>query len=178
MKTKLIIGLGNPTKKYKNTRHNIGFIFIDMLSEKYNIKFKRKFDSLIGELIINNTRILLIKPQTFMNTSGIAVKQVVEAYNVDTNDILLIFDDLDLPFGKIKFKLNSSAGGHNGVKDIIDNLHTQNIQRIKYGILNQNKKEIYSVTEFVLSKFSKEEINKIHKDFNLIEEEINKFLKI
>ncbi len=178
MKTKLIIGLGNPTKKYKNTRHNIGFIFIDMLSEKYNIKFKRKFDSLIGELIINNTRILLIKPQTFMNTSGIAVKQVVEAYNVDTNDILLIFDDLDLPFGKIKFKLNSSAGGHNGVKDIIDNLHTQNIQRIKYGILNQNKKEIYSVTEFVLSKFSKEELNKIYKDFNLIEKEISKFLKI
>ncbi len=178
MKTKLIIGLGNPTKKYKNTRHNIGFIFIDMLSEKYNIKFKRKFDSLIGELIINNTRILLIKPQTFMNTSGIAVKQVVEAYNVDTNDILLIFDDLDLPFGKIKFKLNSSAGGHNGVKDIIEKLHTQNIQRIKYGILNQNKKDIYNITDFVLSKFSREEINKIHEDFNLIEEEINKFLKI
>ncbi len=178
MKTKLIIGLGNPTKKYKNTRHNIGFIFIDMLSEKYNIKFKRKFDSLIGELIINNTRILLIKPQTFMNTSGIAVKQVVEAYNVDTNDILLIFDDLDLPFGKIKFKLNSSAGGHNGVKDIIEKLHTQNIQRIKYGILNQNKKDIYNITDFVLSKFSREEINKIHEDFNLIEKEVNRFLNI
>ncbi len=178
MKTKLIIGLGNPTKKYENTRHNIGFMFIDMLSEKYDIRFKEKFDSLIGELIINDTRILLIKPQTFMNTSGIAVKQVVEAYNVDTNDILLIFDDLDLPFGKIKFKLNSSAGGHNGVKDIIEKLHTQNIQRIKYGILNQNKKDIYNITDFVLSKFSREEINKIHEDFNLIEEEINKFLKI
>ncbi len=174
METKLIVGLGNPSKKYEDTRHNIGFMFIDMLSEKYDIKFKEKFDGLIGEANIGGFKVLLLKPQTFMNLSGTSVKKVVDFYKIDIENILLIFDDLDLPFSKIKLKISSSAGGHNGVKDIINKLHTKDILRIKYGILNEYKKD---TKDFVLSKFSKEELKYIKSDFSTIDSIFNDFIR-
>ncbi len=174
METKLIVGLGNPGKKYENTRHNIGFIYIDMLSKKYNIKFSKKFDGLVGETNVNGVKVFLLKPQTFMNLSGTSVKKLIDFYKINPENIMLIFDDLDMEFSKIKLKLSSSAGGHNGVKDIINKLHTKDILRIKYGILNDYKKD---TKDFVLSKFSKDELSKIENDFLIIDKIFCDFLK-
>lgn len=171
---KLIIGLGNPGKKYENTRHNIGFMFIDMFCKDNGIRFKEKFEALIGETNLHGEKVLLLKPQTFMNLSGKSVRKVIDFYKISVDDIFLIYDDLDLPFSKIKLKINSSAGGHNGVKDIINQLNTKNIFRLKYGILNDKKKD---VKDFVLSPFSKEELKKINEDYYIIRDVIEEFIK-
>lgn len=172
---KVVIGLGNPGKKYENTRHNVGFIYLDKLAQKYQIDFKEKFNALIGETIIADEKVIFVKPQTFMNLSGTAVKKVLDFYKLLPNDILLIYDDLAMDFGKIKLKINSSAGGHNGVKDIINQLHTQKLLRIKFGILNENKKD---TKDFVLAKFSKVELVIINEKYSVIEDIINDFITL
>lgn len=163
---KLIVGLGNPGKKYELTRHNIGFIYLDKFSQKFNISYKEKFEGLIGETNINGEKVLIVKPQTFMNLSGTTVFKIINFYNLDLEDMLIIYDDLDLNFGTIKLKINSSAGGHNGMKDIINKLKTQELLRIKFGILNEFKKD---TKDFVLSNFSKNEQKEIDLKYQIIE---------
>lgn len=156
---KLIVGLGNPGKKYENTRHNIGFILVDQYLG--NIKFSDKFNSLYYKTVINNVDVIFIKPQTFMNLSGDSVIKFVNYFNIKLCDILIIHDDLDMMCGTFKLKSNSSSGGHNGIKSIQSSLNTIDVPRLKVGILNEYKKD---TNDFVLGNFSKVEINKILKN--------------
>ena len=119
----LIIGLGNPGKKYNNTRHNIGFETIDLISRKYNIDINReKFRGVYGEGIVDSEKIILFKPSTYMNLSGEAIKSIMDFYKIEAKDILVIYDDISLDVGKIRIREKGSAGGHNGIKNIIANI--------------------------------------------------------
>lgn len=147
---KLIFGLGNPGAEYANTRHNIGFIMLDdYIGEN---KWSKKFNGLYIEKNINGEKYIFVKPLSYMNLSGGVVSSFVKYYKVTNKDIIVIHDDLDLPVGKIRIKVNSSAGGHNGIKDIIKSLNTQEFCRIKVGI--SNNKDI-DTKDYVLGKFSK-----------------------
>ena len=136
MKEIYLIGLGNPGKKYFNSRHNIGFILLEKLSKKYNSNFllKDKLKSTFSEFQINNSTFRLFLPNTFMNNSGDAVRAIVDWYKVNLDQIFIIVDDKDLPLGKIRFRRKGSSGGHNGLKSIIEKLQTQNFNRIRIGI--------------------------------------------
>lgn len=155
---KLIVGLGNPGKEYDNTRHNVGFMLID----KYlgDVKYKDKFNGLFYEMN-GKEKVIFVKPQTYMNNSGECVSKFVKYYDVKMEDILVIQDDLDIDIGKYKFKINSSSGGHNGIKSIISHLGNNGFFRLKIGISNFRKND---VIDFVLGKFSKEEIKNINFD--------------
>ena len=135
-KEKFIIGLGNPGKTYINSRHNIGFLFLENFSEKYDSEFalKSKLKSLYSEFKINNFNYRLFKPNTFMNNSGDAVKAILDWYKIDIDQIFIVVDDIDLPIGKIRFRKKGSSGGHNGLKNIIKKLQTENFNRIRIGI--------------------------------------------
>ena len=131
-----LIGLGNPGKKYSNNRHNIGFLVLEKLSKKYNSNFllKEKLKSYCSEFKINNSTYRLFLPNTFMNNSGDAVRAIVDWYKINLDQIFIIVDDKDLPLGKIRFRKKGSSGGHNGLKSIIEKLHTNNFNRIRIGI--------------------------------------------
>ncbi len=162
---KLIVGLGNPGSKYDNTRHNVGFMFVDYMATAYNTKFNTKNNYQVAEINISGEKVLLVKPTTFMNLSGEAVGALAKFYKIDVSDILVIYDDLDMMFGKLRIKDNSSSGGHNGIKSIISHLHTQNFMRIKVGINNEYKRDVKT---FVLSKFSKTEISELNSLFDKV----------
>ena len=131
-----IIGLGNPGKKYANSRHNIGFLLLENLSKKYNSNFllKNKLKSYCSEFKTNNSTYRLFLPNTFMNNSGEAVLAIVDWYKINSDQIFVIVDDKDLPLGKIRFRKKGSSGGHNGLKSIIEKLQTHNFNRIRIGI--------------------------------------------
>lgn len=159
----LVVGLGNPGKQYETTRHNAGFICLDMLAEKYNVKVNRlKFKSLMGEVRIGGARCLLLKPQTFMNLSGEAVRDAVEFYKIPPERIIVIFDDISLPPGKLRIRRKGSAGTHNGMKNIIYHLKTDMIPRIKIGVGERPDPE-YDLADWVLSRFTKKEAEEIKK---------------
>ena len=169
---KLIVGLGNPGKEYENTRHNIGFMILDnYLNDE---KWKEKMNGYYVEKIINNEKVIFLKPQTFMNNSGISVSQFVNFYKMDINDILVIQDDLDIKIGQFKIKSSSSSGGHNGIKSIINYLNTNEFTRLKIGIKNNSQK---NVIDFVLGKFSKDEFMLIKNNFSIYNKIINSFIK-
>lgn len=150
----LIVGLGNPGKEYNNTRHNIGFEVIDYLSNKYNIEINRKkFKGVCGEGFIANEKVILLKPETYMNLSGESVREVINFYKISTEEIIIIYDDISLEVGKLRIREKGSAGGHNGIKSIIANLSSQVFPRIKVGV-GQPKDNLIS---HVLGRFSKEE---------------------
>lgn len=149
---KMIVGLGNPGCDYNKTRHNIGFMIID--SYLKNADWKEKFMGLYCEKIIQGEKIIFLKPQTYMNLSGNSVSKFVNFFKINSNDILVIHDDLDLPFGKIRLKKSASSGGHNGIKSIIDSLGTDNFNRFKFGISSVEKNQ---TKDYVLGNFSKEE---------------------
>lgn len=153
---KLIVGLGNPGKEYEKTRHNIGFDIVDKLADELSFPlFKEKFKGLISEKTIDGEKVILLKPQTYMNLSGDSVVQVANFYKIDIKkDLVVIFDDMDLPLGKLRIKINGSSGGHNGIKSIISNLGSD-FYRIKFGI--GRAKEKNENINFVLGKFSKED---------------------
>ncbi len=136
MKEIFLIGLGNPGKKYSNSRHNIGFLLLESFSKKYNSNFvsKDKLKSSFSEFQINNSSFKLFLPNTFMNNSGDAVRAIVDWYKINLDQIFIIVDDKDLPLGKIRFRRKGSSGGHNGLKSIIEQLQTQNFKRIRIGI--------------------------------------------
>ena len=152
---KLIVGLGNPGKEYENTRHNIGFIFIDYFAEKNKITIdKEKFNGLYAQANINEEKVILLKPLSYMNLSGEVVRRFVDYFKIDINNILIISDDLDINFGKLRLRPDGSSGGHNGLKNIALNLNTEGFKRLKVGI--SNNKDI-DTKDYVLGKFNKEE---------------------
>jgi PTH1 family peptidyl-tRNA hydrolase len=163
---KLIVGLGNPGREYENTRHNVGFIVVD--GYLGNVDWHSKFKGLYHEDKIGNEKVIFLKPQTFMNLSGDSVVEFANFYKLDPADIFVIHDDMDIEFGSYKLKINSSDGGHNGIKSIINRLGSNGFARLKVGI-SHNK--LFSTKDYVLGKFSKEEkdvLNNNQSDFNKI----------
>ena len=153
----IIAGLGNPTLQYEGTRHNVGFDVIDTLADKYNISVDaRKSRAFIGKGMIEGQKVILVKPQTYMNLSGESIRGLVDYYKIDVeHELLVIYDDISLDVGQLRILKKGSAGGHNGIKNIIANLGTQNFPRIKVGVGEKPKK--YDLADYVLSHFSKAE---------------------
>ncbi|MBO5179653.1 MAG: aminoacyl-tRNA hydrolase [Clostridia bacterium] len=171
---KIIVGLGNPGKEYEKTRHNIGFMVVDKLAEIMDINInKNKFNGLVGEGMHNGEKILIIKPQTFMNLSGNCVQEAASFYKVNSEDILVIYDDIDIEFGKIRIRPNGSPGTHNGMRNITERLQTQNFPRIRVGAGRpKGEQQLY---EFVLSEFNKDEMKIMQ---NSIENSANAVIEI
>ena len=153
----IIIGLGNPTKEYEGTRHNVGFDVIDAIADKYNIAVtEREKRAFCGKGIIEGQKVLLVKPQTYMNLSGESVRGLVDYYKVDMEtELLVIFDDVSLDVGQLRIRKKGSAGGHNGIKSIIQHLGSNVFQRIKVGVGEKPKE--YQLADYVLGHFSKNE---------------------
>nr|WP_300711536.1 aminoacyl-tRNA hydrolase [uncultured Brachyspira sp.] len=154
--TKLIVGLGNPGEEYKNHRHNVGFILIDKIAENFNISFdNNKKKSLYSRAKDKNIEYILLKPQTFMNLSGESVIYISKFFNIKPEDIIVIYDDMDIPFGTFKIKKGGSSGGHNGIKSLISHLKSDDFTRIRVGIGRPPSGK--KVNDYVLSSFSKKE---------------------
>jgi PTH1 family peptidyl-tRNA hydrolase len=163
---KIVVGLGNPGKEYDKTKHNVGWLFLDYLSNIYNFKIeKSSLDSKICETKIGDEKVIFVKPQTYMNLSGNAVQKIKSWYKVDNSDILIVFDDIDIPFGETRFKINGSGGTHNGMKNIVQILNTKDIARIKIGI-GGLKNEKQDLADFVLERFSNSQLNDLELIFN------------
>ncbi len=174
----LIIGLGNPEKKYEKTRHNIGFEIVETLAEKWQMNWKenRRFQGLIAEGTgLNRQKIYLLKPLTYMNRSGQSVRAVTDWYKLQLSDVLVIYDDMDLPIGKMRMRLSGSAGGHNGMKSIISHLGGQTFPRLRIGIGKSNQTD--NTVSHVLGRFSPEERTIINKTFPLVVDAIEMSLK-
>lgn len=174
---KLIVGLGNPGKEYDNTRHNIGFMVVDSYTKAkfLSVDWKKKFNGLYFETMNNGEKTIFLKPQSYMNLSGGVVRQFVNYFNIDINDILVISDDLDLLTGNFKLKDKGSCGGHNGLRDIEKNLGTSEYKRLKVGI---SKDKDIDTKDYVLGKFSPED-NKIYTElFKELEEVIDDFYSL
>lgn len=151
----LIIGLGNPGKEYEMTRHNCGFMVIDALQKKLQVECNQnKFKGLYGKTKYKGEDVILLKPQTYMNNSGESVQQFMNFFKISVDDILVVYDDLDMPVGKLRLRTSGSAGGHNGIKSIISHVGGQNFKRIRVGI---DRHPYQKVVDYVLSRFSKEE---------------------
>ena len=162
---RIIVGLGNPTLKYSKTRHNVGFETIDVLSKKHKIKVKKnQFKALIGEGFINDEKVILVKPMTYMNNSGEAVKEIVDYYKLNPNeDLIVISDDLNLDVGVLRLRSKGSAGGHNGLKSIIKCVGTESFDRVRIGVgkVPANR----DVITHVLSRFGKEDRKIVKESF-------------
>ena len=174
---KLIVGLGNPGREYKKTRHNVGFNLLDSIAKNngYSFKKDKKFNCEISEAIIDEEKIIMIKPLSFMNLSGTVVNKVRTFYDIDIDDILVIQDDLDMEFGKIRIVYDSSSGGHNGIKNINECLGSQKYTRLKIGI--SNNKEI-DTKDYVLGKFSKDNINDLKKIYGKLDNILYDFVNL
>ena len=159
----LIAGLGNPGFQYEKTRHNAGFMAADKIAEKYGVQFtKRKFDSVYGEFTLGKTRVLLLKPQTYMNNSGSAVSAAAKFYKIPTDRIIIMFDDISLDAGKLRMRRKGSHGGHNGIKDIIELMGTDEIMRIKIGVGERTNRD-YDLKDWVLGKIPAEVLPEFEK---------------
>ena len=169
---KLIVGLGNPGTEYVNTRHNVGFMILDNYLD--DVLWKEKFSSFLYSMEKNNEQVIFIKPTTYMNLSGIAVKKVVDYYKIPITNILVIQDDIDMTLGTYKIKRNSSSGGHNGIKSIIQELGSDEFARLKIGI---SKSENIPVDKYVLGHFSHDELEKIKDNEKVFGNIINTFIK-
>lgn len=154
----IVAGLGNPTKEYEKTRHNVGFEVIDVLADKLGTSVEeKKFKGYYGRGIIGGEKVILLKPQTFMNLSGESVRAAADFYKIDTDHIIIVYDDISLDVGQLRIRTKGSAGGHNGIKNIIAHLGTQEFPRIKVGVGDKPKK--MDLADYVLSRFSGEERN-------------------
>ena len=175
----IIVGLGNPGKKYEKTRHNAGFMFVDYVcaANQSTFKLKKELEAEIAEIYINKEKHILVKPITYMNNSGNAVYKVLNYYKksamIDIDDLLVIYDDMDLPVGSLRIRKNGSSGGHNGMKSIISCVGSTEYKRIRIGIGHPEANQI----DFVLGKFSKKEGDLIHsiveKSSNIIDDLVN-----
>lgn len=158
----MIVGLGNPGKQYELTRHNAGFLFADLLADKNSTKINKiQFKAVTGIITLGNTKCLLIKPQTFMNNSGEAVREAAAFYKIPPERILVVFDDISLPCGKLRIRRKGSDGGHNGIKSIIYHLNSDAFPRIKLGI-GEKPHPDYDLADWVLSTFKKDELALLH----------------
>ncbi len=152
----IIAGLGNPGKEYAGSRHNVGFMTLDELADRYNIDVREKaHKALIGKGMIEGNKVILVKPQTYMNLSGESIRSVMDYYKTEPSDFIVIYDDISLDVGQLRIRKKGSAGGHNGIKNIIANLGTDVFPRIKIGVGEKPKK--YDLADYVLGHFSKED---------------------
>lgn len=175
----LIVGLGNPGKKFSNTRHNIGFLALDAWVKKYYpekiFSSEKKIDGLLLKIKIPQGKLFLLKPETFMNLSGIAVQKTIDFYQIQKENVLVIFDDIDLSFGKIRFSQNGRSGGHKGLQSIIDFLETTEINRLKIGI--DNRLAPISTEKYVLENFDQKEREYLGKMiFPAVIDEVDNFI--
>lgn len=169
----IIVGLGNPGKKYEHTRHNAGFDVLDILAEEYDIKIdKIKHKALIGEGRIGSEKVVLVKPQTYMNLSGESVQSVFQFYKVDMDHLIVVYDDIDLDIGKLRIRKKGSAGSHNGMKSIIKCLGSQDFPRIRVGVSKPEPNR--DLADFVLSRVPKDQaddmISGLEKAVKTVEE--------
>ena len=171
---KLIAALGNPGKEYENTRHNAGFRFIDTFAKIKKIEInKEKFQGLYAIINYKEERVILLKPQKYMNLSGEVIKSFMDFYKIEPNNLLVICDDLDTEIGHLKLKYKGSSGGHNGLKNIEQNIHTNEYKRVKIGISNNKDKD---KIDYVIGKVSKEELDKMNSVNKYAEELIEDYL--
>lgn len=172
----LIVGLGNPEEEYSNTRHNMGFCVVNELAKQNNIEIsKEKFEALYGSGIIEGQKVLFIKPQTYMNLSGQAVKAFIDFYKIDMNKLIIIYDDMDTQPGEIRIRKQGTAGGHNGMKSIINELNTTSFPRIRIGIGRPEHEGDY--INYVIQKISKQEIDKLQPGIDKAVQAIGEILK-
>jgi len=164
-----VVGLGNPGLKYEFTRHNIGFRIVDSLAQDIEIEFKKvkSYYSLISRGMINNHKVILIKPQTFMNLSGRAVSKVVSYYKIPLQDLLIVYDDLNLELGQVRIRKKGSAGGHKGMESIMQYLNSEDVPRLRIGIGNLSVNFNFDCVSYVLSNFNNEEKDKIREVIQL-----------
>ena len=152
----LIAGLGNPSKTYEGTRHNVGFSMIDALADAFQIDVTtKKHKAIVGRGVIEGMKVILAKPQTYMNLSGESIREIVDFYKIDPENMIIIYDDISLDVGRLRIRKKGSAGGHNGIKNIIAHLGTDVFPRIKVGV--GEKPQGWDLADYVLSKYSKEE---------------------
>lgn len=157
----LIAGLGNPGKQYEMTRHNIGFEVIDYISKEYNIKVNKiKHKALIGEGMLQGERVILAKPQTYMNLSGESIREICSYYKLGAENIIIIYDDIAIPSGSVRIRAKGSAGGHNGMKSIIYQLQTDEFMRLRIGVGAPKHKD-YDLKDYVLGRFGRDEADDI-----------------
>ncbi len=162
---KLIVGLGNPGREYVHTRHNAGFEVMDAIADHVSADIsQKKFKALIDKVRIGNESVLLMKPQTYMNNSGEAVRAAMDFYHLTPQDLLVIYDDMDMPVGRLRLRQKGSAGGHNGIKSIIAHIHTQEFDRIRVGI---DKDARIPTVDWVLGKIRKEDEEEYSKAVKL-----------
>jgi PTH1 family peptidyl-tRNA hydrolase len=154
---KIIVGLGNPGAKYAGTRHNVGFSVIDELAEKYNISLtEKKHKAIFGKGIIEGEKVILAMPQTFMNLSGESVRELTDYYKCEPEEVIVVYDDIDLAVGKLRIREKGSAGGHNGMKNIVQHLGSQNFVRVRVGVGEKPKN--MDLADYVLSRFGKDDL--------------------
>lgn len=152
---KLIVGLGNPTKEYEKTRHNVGFMVMDALANQLNVNINtKKFNGEYVKFKYNQEDVILLKPMTYMNNSGESIIQVMNYFKIGVEDLLVVYDDMDMPVGKLRLRESGSAGGHNGIKSVIAHVGGQNFKRIRVGIDRHPK---IPVIDYVLGRFTKDE---------------------
>lgn len=154
----IVVGLGNPGKRYSRTRHNIGFMVVEETARRYEIDFKEKEKYRIGTGSIDGEKVLLIEPLLYMNNSGLAVRDVIGRFNIPPEKLVVIHDDLDMEVGKLRIRRKGSSGGHKGIESIIQNLSSKNFARLKIGI---GRQESVTSEDYVLSRFRKNEISLI-----------------
>lgn len=172
----LIVGLGNPEQDYSNTRHNMGFNTINKLAKQYDIAVtKNKFKGLYGSGIIEGEKVLLLKPQTFMNLSGQSIKEIIQFYKIDIEQIIIIYDDIDIEPGIIKIRKTGGPGTHNGMKSVVHELNTQNFKRIRIGIGMPEEKE--DLIEYVIGAIPEEDKEKLDKGTELAKEATIEIIK-
>jgi PTH1 family peptidyl-tRNA hydrolase len=173
----IIAGLGNPTKEYENTRHNIGFMAIDYLADKYGISLLEcKHKALMGKGVINGNKVVLVKPLTYMNLSGEAIRSVIDYYKVDeTEELIVIYDDISLDVGQLRIRKKGSAGGHNGIKNIIAHLGHDTFKRIKIGV--GEKPKGYDLADYVLGHFTGDELKIMNESFKDVDGAVNLMLE-
>ena len=170
-----VIGIGNPGRNYIGTRHNVGFYILDSFAHKNKLDFlPTKSDFWKAESVIDTFRFLLIKPTTYVNNSGLVINELIDNFNLTMNDLLVIYDDVNLDIGNIRIRKNGSDGGHNGIKSIIYHLQSDSFPRIRVGVGKQKDDE--SLANYVLSKFNKDEINLIDQKIPLLQQLMIEFI--
>lgn len=172
----VILGIGNPGKQYENTKHNIGFISLDFLAASLGIQMNKiKFKALVGEGYLGSEKVLLVKPQTFVNLSGESASEIMNFYKLPPENLIVIYDDINLDAGRIRIRPKGSDGGHNGIKSILYHLKSDNFPRIRLGV--GMKPQGYDLADWVLSKFTDEEIKVMSKAVDLVPDMVEEIIQ-
>ena len=172
----IVVGLGNPGVQYLHTRHNAGFLALDHICKKYGANINKSSNKgLVGEATIAGKRVLLVKPQTFMNLSGECVRPLLDFYKISADNLIVIYDDISLPVGRLRVRRDGSAGGHNGIKSLIEHLGTQSFPRIKVGV-GEKPHHDYDLASWVLSEFSDNDLKTLEATFPTVCEGLEKIL--